>query len=220
MKPVPDFAIYLSGLVSTVFFVICGIYFASNRTLGIWTLFGGIVFGLLTGFLYWQNDISKTQASKAFNREAQKQASNELRPWISILGIHTNFQPDFMQIQVLITNYGELPAYVLTEANGHKDGKLLKNTTVFHEPALLMPNQSGKNDIMTIKGDSYKAILEGTIEPEVTISIRINYGLSREEIGTFFVYRKVKLDYGRLRLFLKDPKQPAEFWLHEESGFK
>ncbi len=75
MKPISDFVIYLSGFVSTVFLVICGIYFSSNRTLGIWTLFGGIVFGLLTGFLYWQNDISKTQASKALTKEAQKNDS-------------------------------------------------------------------------------------------------------------------------------------------------
>ena len=71
MRLVPDFAIYLAGFASTVFFVLCGIYFASNRVLGIWTLFGGIVFGLLTGFLYWQNDILKTQASKELSRQSQ-----------------------------------------------------------------------------------------------------------------------------------------------------
>lgn len=50
--------------MSTICLLFCGIYFSSNKSLGIWSLFGFLVFGLLTGFLYWQNDIWQTQANK------------------------------------------------------------------------------------------------------------------------------------------------------------
>src|SRR5208283_398193 len=71
MRHLPDFIIYLSGLVSTIFFVFCGIFFTSNKTVGIWTLYGGLIFGLLTGFLYWQNDIWKAQIQANKSPEAQ-----------------------------------------------------------------------------------------------------------------------------------------------------
>jgi hypothetical protein len=61
VRHIPDVIIYLTGFISTIFFVLGGIYFSSNKTLGIWSLFGGIVCGLLTGFLIWQNDIWKIQ---------------------------------------------------------------------------------------------------------------------------------------------------------------
>ncbi|MCF8144962.1 MAG: hypothetical protein K9N21_13685 [Deltaproteobacteria bacterium] len=63
MKHIADSIIYLSGFISTVFFVLCGISYSSNKTWFIWTLFGGLVFGLLTGFLIWQNEVWKNQES-------------------------------------------------------------------------------------------------------------------------------------------------------------
>ena len=71
MRHIPDAVIYLTGLTSTVFFVFCGIYFSSNKTIGIWSLYGGLIFGLLTGFLYWQNDLWKTQVQTKQNPETQ-----------------------------------------------------------------------------------------------------------------------------------------------------
>ena len=44
-------------------FVLCSIFYSSNKTWFIWNLFGGIIFGLLTGFLIWQNEIWKNQAN-------------------------------------------------------------------------------------------------------------------------------------------------------------
>ncbi len=79
MRHVPDFIIYLSGLVSTIFFVFCGIFFTSNKTVGIWTLYGGLIFGLLTGFLYWQNDIWKAQTQTNKSPEAQTEKA-ETKP--------------------------------------------------------------------------------------------------------------------------------------------
>ena len=57
--------IYLTGFFSTVLFVLCGICYQSNKTWFIWTLFWGLVLGLLTGFLIWQNEIWKKQESIA-----------------------------------------------------------------------------------------------------------------------------------------------------------
>ena len=69
MKHIPDFILYLTGFFSTVLFVFCGISHSSNKTLFIWTLFGGIVFGLLTGFLIWQNEVWKNKADTTIARQ-------------------------------------------------------------------------------------------------------------------------------------------------------
>ena len=63
MRHIPYFIIYLTGFFSTILFVLCGIFYSSNKTSFIWTLFGGLVFGLLTGFLHWQNEVLKNQAN-------------------------------------------------------------------------------------------------------------------------------------------------------------
>jgi hypothetical protein len=63
MRHIGDSIIYLTGFFSTVLFVLCGINYPSNKTLFIWTLFGGLVLGLLTGFLIWQNEVWKNQES-------------------------------------------------------------------------------------------------------------------------------------------------------------
>ncbi len=63
MKNISDYIIYLTGFCSTVFFFFCSISYSSNKTWFIWTLYGGLVFGLLTGFLIWQNEIWKNQAA-------------------------------------------------------------------------------------------------------------------------------------------------------------
>ena len=61
MKHVIDSIIYLTGFFSTVLFVLCGIVYSSIKTWFIWTLFGGLVLGLLIGFLIWQNEVWKNQ---------------------------------------------------------------------------------------------------------------------------------------------------------------
>ncbi len=61
MSHIPDSVIYLTGFTSTLFFVFFGIHYSSNKTVRIWTFIGGLVFGLLTGFLYWENDTWKIE---------------------------------------------------------------------------------------------------------------------------------------------------------------
>jgi len=77
MRHIGDSIIYLTGFFSTVFFVLCGIYYQSNKTWFIWTLFGGLVLGLLTGFLILQNEIWKNQGSIAARTQ------NDIKPRIS-----------------------------------------------------------------------------------------------------------------------------------------
>jgi hypothetical protein len=77
VRYIPDAIIYLTGFLSTLFFVFCGIYFSSNKTLGIWLLFGGIVCSLLTCFLYWQNDIWKIQENKKSPIKQTNQKNNQ-----------------------------------------------------------------------------------------------------------------------------------------------
>ncbi|MGO8753677.1 MAG: hypothetical protein ACLQHK_00400 [Gallionellaceae bacterium] len=64
MSNIPSFVIYLAGVISTAFAIFCGIYFSSNKTLGIWCFFGFLVFGLLAVFLIWQNEIWQAQINK------------------------------------------------------------------------------------------------------------------------------------------------------------
>jgi len=151
---------------------------------------------------------------------ALEKASNELRPWISILGTDTTFQPDHMQIKVRIKNFGTVPAYVSINGNAFKNGKAVKNTSELNKPALLMPNQSAINDFMVIKGESYNEILKGSIKPEVVLDIRVNYGLKKENREAFYSYRKVWLDYDRLQQYLRAPQKEVEFWIHAESDFR
>lgn len=79
MKHIADSIIYLTGFFSTVFFVLCGINYSSNRTWFIWTLFGGLVLGLLTGFLIWQNEVWKNQES------ITSATQNDIKPSISCI---------------------------------------------------------------------------------------------------------------------------------------
>lgn len=69
MRYIPDAVVYFTILITTICFVVCGLYFSSNKTFGIWSLFIGIVFGLCTVFLYWQNDIWKNQDSKVLQSQ-------------------------------------------------------------------------------------------------------------------------------------------------------
>jgi len=72
MSHIPDAIIYFTILLMTLAFLFCGIYFSSNKTLGIWSLFAGIVLGLLTVFLYWQNDVWKSRASNKPDTQSQQ----------------------------------------------------------------------------------------------------------------------------------------------------
>ena len=58
MRHIPEVITWGTGFVAA-FWV--SLYFSSNKTLGIWSLFGAVVFGALTCFLLWQNEIWKTQ---------------------------------------------------------------------------------------------------------------------------------------------------------------
>lgn len=79
MRHIPDFIIYLTGFFSTILFVLCSIFYSSNKTWFIWTLFGGLVFGLLTGFLIWQNEVWKKQANTTMATQ------NAIEPNVSCL---------------------------------------------------------------------------------------------------------------------------------------
>lgn len=69
MRHIPEVITWGTGFVAA-FWV--SLYFSSNKTLGIWSLFGAVIFGALTCFLLWQNEIWKTQQT-AKTPEAQSQ---------------------------------------------------------------------------------------------------------------------------------------------------
>jgi hypothetical protein len=64
MRHIPDAVIFFTGFIMAIFFLFCGIYWTKNKTIGQLTLFSGIVFGLFTSFLYWQNDNWKDRFSE------------------------------------------------------------------------------------------------------------------------------------------------------------
>ncbi len=114
MRHIADSIIYLSGFVSTVFFVLCGISDSSNKTWFIWTLFGGGVFGLLTGFLIWQNDIWKDQ------KNTTVVAQNDIVPNISShmeYPINVENEKPYRNTKnpsIFIRNSGPIPAVSLS----------------------------------------------------------------------------------------------------------
>jgi len=114
MKHIADSLIYISGFVSTVFFVFCGISYSSNKTWFIWSLFGGLVFGLLTGFLIWQNEVWKDQ------KKIAAVAQNDIEPNISCLMEYPikvgNKKPyrNTKNPSILIKNSGPIPAVSLS----------------------------------------------------------------------------------------------------------
>ncbi len=114
MKHIADSILYLSGFVSTVFFVLCGISYSSNKSWFIWTLFGGLVFGLITGFLIWQNEIWKGQKNIAAD------AQNDIEPKISCLMEYPikveNEKPyrNTKNPSIFIKNSGPIPAVSLS----------------------------------------------------------------------------------------------------------
>lgn len=110
MKQIADSIIYLSGFISTVFFVLCGIFYNSNKTWFIWTLFGGLVFGLLTGFLRWQNEVWKNQKSMTVVTQS------DIKPSISCIMEYPikvkNDKPyrNTKNPSIIIKNSGPIPA--------------------------------------------------------------------------------------------------------------
>ena len=63
MKLIPGYIIYLTGFFSGLCFFFSSLHYTDNRTRFIWFLFFGIMLGLLTGFLTWQNHIWKENKS-------------------------------------------------------------------------------------------------------------------------------------------------------------
>ncbi len=111
MKHISDFIINLTGLCSTILFVFCGIFYSSNKTWFIWSLFGGIIFGLFTGFLIWQNEIWKNQTNAV---------QNNLIPDVSCLmeypikAKEDNAFRDTNNPTIIITNSGPIAAISLS----------------------------------------------------------------------------------------------------------
>jgi hypothetical protein len=116
MRYIPDSLIYLTGLFSTVCFVICGVLYSSNKTWFLWTLFGGLVLGLLTGFLLWQNEVWKSQESTTAGIQ------REVAPTISCFMEYPiqvqNKEPyrNTRNPSVIIKNSGPIAAVSLTAA--------------------------------------------------------------------------------------------------------
>lgn len=77
MRHIPEAIIWISGFVAA-FWV--SLYFSPNKTIGIWSLFGAIVFAVLTGFLYWQNDIWKSQPQTNVSPAAKTYKENDKLP--------------------------------------------------------------------------------------------------------------------------------------------
>ncbi len=114
MRHIADSIIYLTGFFSTVLFVLCGIIYSSNKTWFIWTLFGGLVLGLLTGFLIWQNEVWKK------NESITVATQNEIEPSISCLMEYPikieNKKPyrNTKNPSIIIKNSGPIPAVSLS----------------------------------------------------------------------------------------------------------
>lgn len=114
MRHIPDSIIYLTGFFSGFFFLFCSLFYSSNKSWFIWTLFGGLVFGLFTGFLMWQNEIWKNQGN------TKDLTQNDIAPSISCFMEYPikveNEKPyrNTKNPSIVIKNSGPIPAVSLS----------------------------------------------------------------------------------------------------------
>ena len=70
--------IYSVGFITGIFLTLFALFWSSNKILAIWLLFGCIIGGALTAFMYWHNDIYQHEIANKEREE--KSAAHSLPP--------------------------------------------------------------------------------------------------------------------------------------------
>jgi hypothetical protein len=164
--------------------------------------------------------LAATIYSVQTSRTALQQASNIMRPWITIEGINTLCSENGMGTKYVIKNIGTMPAYVVMKREAYQNGKQIADiTSPTVSRLVMMPNQVIYENGIIMFGDTYQMILKKVSVGEITQSIKINYGISRDKTDEYFIYQKLKFDQKEFPEDIKNTKR-AGIWNIEESDFK
>jgi hypothetical protein len=140
MRHIPEAVTWVTGFISA-FWV--SLYFSSNKTLGIWSLFGAVVFGALTCFILWQNDIWKTMASVAENEKTQADPQNETR--------HQHDESSKIELKAIKSKHDKPPQRVDKLEVGEDSvvmGNVPPNTKVGNGSVIIGPTDNRGNTII------------------------------------------------------------------------
>jgi len=95
---------------------------------------------------------------------------------------------DFMRLVLEIQNIGKVPAYFIVEHTSYLDDQAisLNNPNISSPPLALMPQSTFKYTAIKIDGDMYKNIRERGFSRKIKCATRINYGISKQDVGEYF----------------------------------
>ncbi len=155
---------------------------------------------------------------------AVEATSLDIRPWVSIPKIDSTFQKDEIRSVFIIENIGKVPLYYKVQIKGFFDEKPIDRSEEYKEVPnniiALMPGEVIKFMGIRISGDTYRILKETDIPVNITQEIRIDYGISRNDIKRYYVSQTMRLDYHGVRRVLEHHEKVPGIWIPEKADFK
>jgi hypothetical protein len=144
------------------------------------------------------------------------------RPLISITSVDSYLNADSLETKFVIKNVGNKPALLTIKDDAFIDGRSIevKNKNSESNYQSIMPDQYIKYQGLVIQGNTYKSILNGSLNPKITQNITIDYGDTERNIGKYNISQSVRLDTSKLATFKNQSNTSGGFWLLEKSRFK
>lgn len=145
------------------------------------------------------------------------------RPMVSILSIDSLLHEDSLETKFVIKNSGPVPATILVKGEASIGDRTIEfnSERLATESLALTPGQILRYRGLTLRGATYKNVLDGKVVPNITQTIRVFYGASEKHVNDFSVAMIVKLDAQKLAgLKSRGLQPPSGLWLFEESQVK
>ncbi len=142
------------------------------------------------------------------------------RPVVSILSVDSLLHEDSLETKFVIKNSGSVPAAILVKGEASIGDRTIGSNSekLATESQSLMPDQIIRYRALTIRGTTYKDILDGKLVPNITQTVTVSYGAAGKDVNDFLVRMKVKLDAKRLAdQKNKGLQSLGGLWLLEES---
>ena len=154
-------------------------------------------------------------------KKSLDQYSIEMRPWISIAKTDTHFRDKDMLSKFPVTNIGKIPAYIKCEIECLVNGKSIEveNPEFYKDPLAILPNQTVYMTGLNISGPRYEEILKRKFKGKITQSLRIDYGISKDRINSYYIYKKVEFNIKNIPDDLKNLEK-RRLWIILESDFR
>lgn len=143
-------------------------------------------------------------------------------PVVSILSVDSLIHENSIKTKFSIKNAGKEPVFLVVKLEASIDSRTIKviDQKFETQSVMLTPGQIIRFRGLTIEGNTYKALLNGTLIPEIRQTIRISYGNSEQEVDEHYVSQRVKLDVSKLANLKGGSQSPYGLWLLEEARGK